>query len=118
MTKKILVCDDDEGILDIVKLILENKNYQVKTINSGKGIEKKVSEYSPDLILLDLWIPGMDGREITRVLKRQPKTKKIPIIIVSALNETEKISKEIGADGFLPKPFDINDLIKTVEKYT
>lgn len=116
--KKILVCDDDEGILDIVRVILESKNYQVKTISSGKSIEKRISEYSPDLILLDLWIPGMDGKEITRILKRQSKTKNIPIIIISALNETEKISKEIGADSFLSKPFDINDLINVVEKYS
>jgi DNA-binding response OmpR family regulator len=118
MVKKIFVCDDDEGILDIVKIILENKGYEVNVTSSGKGIEKKITNYMPDLILLDLWIPGMDGKEITKVLKRQQKTKKIPIIIISALNETEKISKEIGADGFLSKPFDINDLIKIVEKYT
>src|SRR5689334_12889493 len=96
--KKILVCDDDEGILDIVSIILENKGYEVKIINTGKGIEKKVLQYKPDLILLDLWLAGMDGKEISKILKRDTRTKKIPIIIVSALTETQKISQEIGAD--------------------
>jgi DNA-binding response OmpR family regulator len=113
---KILVCDDDQGILDIVSIILESNDYQVKTLNNGKSIEKKISDYKPDLILLDLWMPGADGKEVTKILKRQELTKNIPIIIVSALNETEKISKEIGADGFLAKPFDMNDLLLTVEK--
>lgn len=117
MVKKILVCDDDEGILDIVKIILENKDYQVETISTGKAIERRIIAYQPDLILLDLWIPGMDGKEITKILKRDEKLSKIPIIIISALNETKKISREIGADDYLAKPFDINDLISIVEKY-
>jgi two-component system phosphate regulon response regulator PhoB len=117
MSKKILVCDDDEGILDIIKIILENKNYQVETVSSGKAIEKKILKYMPDLILLDLWIPGIDGKEITKVLKRDKKLKKIPIVIISALNETGKISQEIGADDFLSKPFDLTDLTNVVEKY-
>lgn len=118
MSKQILVCDDDPSILEIIKIILEDSGFVVKILSSGKGIEKKVLEYQPDLILLDIWMPGIDGKEITKLLKRKKETKNIPIIVVSALNETEKLAKELGADDFLAKPFDMNDLLSKANKYT
>lgn len=118
MSKKILVCDDDLGIIEVLRIILETNNYTVRVLTEGKGIVKKVIEYQPHLILLDLWMPGVAGKEITGLLKKEEKTKHIPIIIVSALNETEKIAKEIGANGFLCKPFDMNELLNKVESMT
>ncbi len=118
MAKKILVCDDDEGILEIIKIMLGESGYDVKTVNTGKGIEKKIEEYQPDLILLDLWLAGMDGREIIKVVRRNNSLKGIPVVIISALNDTEKISEEIHADGFLAKPFDMEQLLQTAKKYT
>lgn len=114
---KVLVCDDDEGILEVIKIILESNNYEVMTISSGKGIQKKILEFKPNLIFLDLWMPGIDGKEVTKLLKSNLETKGIPLIVVSALNETEKIATQIGADGFLSKPFDIDDLLKIVKNY-
>lgn len=116
-TKKILVCDDDQSILEVVEIVLTSNNYQVSTLTNGKAIQKKVIDLQPDVILLDLWMPGIDGKEITKLLKSNDQTKNIPIIILSALNDTEKIAHSIGADNFLAKPFDINDLLKMVEKY-
>ncbi len=116
--KKILVCDDDEGILEVLKIVLENNNFQVKEVNSGKAIQKRVEEYKPDLVLLDFWMPGIKGREIIKLLKNDVQTKNIPILLLSAVNAGEKIAQESGADGFLSKPFDIMDLVKTVQKYT
>lgn len=115
---KILVCDDDQGILEIIKIILETHNYQVKVLNNGKSIQKQVASFQPDLILLDIWMPGIDGREVTKVLKRSDTAKGIPIIIISALNETKKMAASIGAQGFLSKPFEMNDLLSTVGKYS
>lgn len=113
---KILVCDDDPGIVEVIKIILEENKYNVQTIQTGKGIQKQIGHFKPDLIFLDLWMPGIDGKEITKVLKRDPRTKKIPIIIISALNDTESISSDIGADDFISKPFAIPDLLEVVEK--
>lgn len=114
---KILVCDDDQSILEVISIILEQNKYQVKTLSSGKAIKKNIDIFKPDLIFLDLWMPGIEGSEITQLLKRDEKTRSIPIIIISALNDTEKIAKKYGADGFLTKPFNMADLVKTVEKF-
>jgi CheY-like chemotaxis protein len=116
MKKRVLICDDDEGISEVTRIILEENGYDTKLCNTGKAIQKKVKEYQPDLILLDLWMPGIDGKETTKLLKTNPETRHIPIIIVSALNEIQGIAKAIGADGFISKPFEIKDLIAKVEE--
>jgi DNA-binding response OmpR family regulator len=116
--KKILVCDDDRSILEVIKIILEENGFGVLTLQTGKGILKKVKDYRPDLILLDIWMPGIDGKEITKLFKKDKDTKDIPIIIISALNETQKLSKNIGADGFLSKPFEMTDLLDIANKFT
>lgn len=118
MSKKILVCDDDQGILEVIKIVLEKEGFEVKLLANGRGIQKIIKDYKPDLILLDIWMPGVDGEEITKILKKTEETSKIPIVVISALNTTEKIAQESGADDFLEKPFDISDLVKIVKKYT
>lgn len=113
---KILVCDDDPGILEVIKIILEENNIEVITTATGKGIQKLIAGNKPDMLFLDLWMPGIEGEEITKILKRDPETKKIPIIIISALNDTKDIAKKVGADGFISKPFTIDGLLEVVEK--
>lgn len=116
--KKVLLCDDDDGIVSVMKIILETAGYEVAALNSGKAILKKVEFYKPDIVLLDVWMPGIDGKEITRILKRDEEYKDIPVILVSALNDTRKIATEVGADGFLYKPFDMGNFLTLVQKYT
>lgn len=118
LQKKILICDDDEGIVEVMRIILEDNGYQVKTLNNGKAIHKKTLEYSPDIIFLDIWMPGIDGREVTKLLKSDKQTAQLPIVVISALNDTKKIAQEVRADDFLEKPFDMTDLLNMVEKYT
>lgn len=115
--KKILVCDDDEGISEVIRIILEGANYQVNSLNSGHAIQKKIQQYEPDVILLDMWMPGIEGKEIIIMLKRSKNLSHIPIIVVSALSNTKDISRKYGADDFLEKPFDTNKLLSLVEKY-
>lgn len=115
---KVLVCDDDQSILEVIKIMLEESGFEVVTINSGKGIQKKITEIKPNLILLDIWMPGMDGKEIITLLRRDKKLRDIPIVVISALNDTENIAKKSGADGFLSKPFSMEDLVGVVYKYT
>lgn len=117
-SKRILVCDDDMGILDVISILLKDNGYHVKLLSNGKAIIKRIEAYNPDLVLLDLWMPGIDGKEITKLLKSCNETKNIPIIIISALDTAKKISKDIGADDFIEKPFDIYDLLNKVKKYT
>ena len=115
--KKILVCDDDNGILEVITIILETNNYEVKTVNTGKAIQKRIKEFQPDLIFLDIWMPGIEGREIVKLLKASKETSSIPIIIISALSEGEikKIIEDTKADDYLSKPFDMQALLSKVE---
>lgn len=117
MSKKaILVADDDPAILDSLSIMLEDAGYEVITTVDGQTV-KEVKDKLPDLILLDIWMSGMDGRDICRSLKNNSKTKSIPIIMFSANKDTEKIAKEAGADGFIAKPFDMTEMLELVEKH-
>jgi DNA-binding response OmpR family regulator len=114
--KKILVADDDQGILDALKMLLEEVGYEVNTISDGETM-RSVKNYYPDLLLLDIWMSGVDGRDICRQLKAQEKTKRIPIIMISANRDTEQIAKDAGADDFISKPFQMEELLEKVAKY-
>jgi CheY-like chemotaxis protein len=113
--KCVLVCEDDEGITDIAQIVLESRGYNVIIQNDSTGVYNRIAEVKPDLILLDLWMPGLSGEEITRQLKADPQTKHIPIIIMSANKDTAQIAREAGAEAFLAKPFDIVALENIVE---
>jgi CheY-like chemotaxis protein len=115
--KKVLVADDDPAILDSVSMLLEELGYSVETSVNGETIFKMQNDL-PDILLLDIWMSGRDGRDICKKLKEQNHTKHIPIIMVSANKDTEKIARQAGADDFLAKPFDINELNQKIEKYT
>src|SRR5438876_52256 len=116
--RRILVCDDDPGVVEVITIMLQEEGHEVKTLNSGKAIQKRVQEYSPDIILLDIWMPGIDGKQVAKLLKDNPDTGHIPIIVISALNDTEKIAKEAGADDFLAKPFEMDNLLTKIKTFT
>lgn len=116
MKKKVIVVDDDQGILEVIKIILEEENYEVVTIDEGKTIVKRITEEKPDVVLLDIWMSGQDGGEIAKQLKSNDETKNIPIIMVSAKNDTEKVAQDAGADDFITKPFDMDVLLEKVKK--
>ena len=113
----ILIIDDDESILDAVSLLLSDFGYHVDTISRGEEARVKVPELLPNIILLDVLMSGVDGRDICKSLKQDEKTKHIPIIMLSAHPGVSKNMSEYGADGFLSKPFEIDDLLKTIEKF-
>ncbi len=115
--KKILVADDDASIVDAIKMILEDEGYDVDTTVDGETVSK-MFENQPDLLLLDIWMSGQDGRDICKALKAQESTKHIPIIMVSANKDTEEMAKISGAEDFLAKPFELEDLLAKVKKYT
>lgn len=117
MTKKILIAEDDTAILEVMKIILEGEKYEIISTDDKNTIYSLVLSQKPSLILLDIWLSGYDGGKIAKTLKANNETKNIPLIMISANNETEKITKESGANDFLLKPFDIDDLINIVKKY-
>lgn len=115
--KVVLVVDDDSSILEVLKIVLEESNFKVIALDNGVGIENVVIETKPHIMLLDLWIPGLDGKEILQTIKQNPKTAHIPIIIMSASNGLAQTAEEIKADGFLAKPFNIEDLENTITRF-
>ena len=120
MAKKILVIEDDKDIRDTIVYVLEEEKYEVVSSDNAR-ILKKLHEISPDLILLDNWLTDWSsdasGQEISRELKDDPATSHIPVVIISAVNNIEEITKAGNADGYLKKPFDLTELIAIVKKH-
>jgi DNA-binding response OmpR family regulator len=114
--KKILVADDDPGIIDAINFVLSENGYHVTSVLQGEKVID-MFRFKPDLLLLDIWMSGSDGREICKELKHQESTKDVPIIMISANKDTEQMAKIAGADDFVSKPFEIDDLLEKVRKY-
>jgi two-component system alkaline phosphatase synthesis response regulator PhoP len=105
--ERLLVVEDDEDILQLLKYNLAKEGYQVSGVTSGEEALKLLKSEVPDLILLDLMLPGVDGLEVCRHLKRNARTGQIPIIMLTAKGEEADIvtGLELGADDYIPKPF-------------
>jgi two-component system phosphate regulon response regulator PhoB len=103
----ILVVDDEEDILELVRYNLVKEGYRVTTVASGEEALKSARSIQPDIILLDLMLPGVDGLEVCRLLKQDPKTHHLPIIMLSAKGEEADIVSglELGAADYITKPF-------------
>jgi len=117
MTRKsILAVDDEEDILELMRYNLTREGFLVSTAANGEDALKAVSQKNPDLILLDLMLPGMDGLEICRLLKKDRKTAEIPIVMLTAKGEESDIiaGLELGADDYVTKPFSMKVLIARV----
>lgn len=116
--KKILLVDDDPGIVDAMLLILEDEGYQVHALTDGTQVLTTADEFQPDIILLDILISGTDGRDICRALKHNEQFQHIPVILVSAHPSTKQSALKSQADDFMEKPFDFDVLLKKIEHYT
>ena len=114
--QRILVVDDDSGVLEAINIILVDSGFKVKTIMRADEFEKVMTSFRPDLVMLDIWMPKISGEELCRKIKGNDDLKKIPVVLLSASNRTEKISKKCKADDYLTKPFDMEDLIETVKR--
>ena len=117
--KKILVVDDDPDILDALQFMLEDAGYEVKTTEKGEYAENlhDTNGELPDVIILDVLLSGKDGRLICQKLKSQQETKRIPIIMISAHPNAKQSVSAVGADDFMAKPFDMDELLATIAKY-
>ena len=115
-SKNILVVEDDLDIRELISFNLANEGHQVFEANDGEVGIDKARNNNPDLILLDLMLPGIQGLDVCRIIKSDQETKEIPIIMVTALGQEEDIVKglETGADDYITKPFSIKVLIARV----
>ncbi|MGQ0645100.1 MAG: response regulator transcription factor [Elusimicrobiota bacterium] len=117
--KKILVVDDEKFLVELLAVNLAPEGFAVVAAPDGEsGVEKSLSE-SPDLILMDLRMPRMDGYEACRRIKSDPKTRHIPVLLISAHSQRDDIKKgiEAGAADYIRKPFDVARVIETVKKF-
>ena len=110
---RILVIDDEEDILELVKYNLEREGYLVDCVDTGEEAIKRAIAIRPDGILLDLMLPGVDGIEVCRELRKNPDTRTIPIIMMTAKGEESDVVSglEVGADDYVPKPFSTKILV-------
>jgi two-component system alkaline phosphatase synthesis response regulator PhoP len=116
---KILIVDDDEGILEAISVMLQMEGYEVFTSSqNGKYLFGLISKNNPDLILLDVLLSGVDGRDVCKQLKNNPVSKHTPVIMISAHLSARKNFYEYGAQAFLAKPFNIDELLETITKFT
>ena len=116
--RRILVIDDEDDLRKVVTYQLKASGYEVITAKDGEeGLEKARAE-TPDLIILDLMLPKIEGRKGCGLLKNDARYKSIPIILFTARVQTEdvELSKEVGADAYITKPFETSDLIGVVER--
>ncbi len=116
---RILLVDDEPDIVETVSFMLQSRNYQVSVASGGQeGIEKAREEH-PDLLLLDIMMPDIDGYDVCMKLKGDADTKDIPIIMLTAKGESEAVLKShsLGADDYVVKPFSLPTLLSKLKKF-
>ena len=118
MGKKIVVIEDDPTSQKFLELVLAKEGYTVVTASNGLDGLRKIREETPDLLLLDVMLPGVDGFEISHRLHSEPEKTKIPIIMMSAKaqNSDKDAALKVGANAFLSKPIDRIELLKTISE--
>ena len=114
---KILVVDDDTDILGLVEMLLNSHHYKVRAISRWQEIDNSINNFKPDLVLLDVSLGGADGREICKKIKSEKENASLPIILFSANPEMGKFLKECHAQSFIPKPFELKNLLGTISHY-
>ena len=119
MAKKILVIEDYKETAELIKTIFEMKGHVVSLAYDGTSGLQMAAGDKPDLIILDVMLPGMNGIEVCKQLKSAPETAKVPVIIVSVLAASEEamIGKDAGADDYIAKPFNTAELVRIAGKY-
>ena len=115
---KILIVDDEPNVVIVIKDRLEAKGYETITAKDGEEALAKARSEEPDLILLDIMLPKMDGFKVCRMLKFDERYKQIPIVMLTAkaTQADVKTGKETGADAYMVKPFDFDTLLMTIER--
>lgn len=115
---RILIVDDDVTIQQLLEVNLELEGYEVQIAGNGEDALRQVGEWRPDLVLLDVMMPKLDGREVCRRIKSSPDTAGTPIVFLSARAQDMDVNAglELGASAYVRKPFDPVELLEVIEK--
>lgn len=111
---KLLIIDDDEDISAMLYLLLRSREFEVAVVTKSEDIFSTIKTYQPDIILLDVFLTGYDGRVICKQLKFHPDSKHIPVIMVSGDDQILQTVEQYGADDFIQKPFDSEEVVKKI----
>lgn len=116
MAAKILLVDDEKEFVDMIKMRLEAKNYAVITAYDGIEALNKTRELRPDLIILDIMLPNLDGYQVCRMIKFDKTFGEIPIILLTALDQQKdrKLGEQVRADAYITKPFEPEELVEKI----
>lgn len=112
---KILLVDDSTELLEVFTMIFTSNDFEVQTASDRKTLQQELSTFQPDVVLMDVMLGGLDGRELCKEIKQNNPDRKIAVILLSASPEVLKEYKKYGADDVIEKPFDINTIINKVD---
>ncbi len=114
--KTILAVDDERDITEMLTLLLESEGYRVLTASGGAEALSLLESEKPDLILLDIMMPGVDGHQVCRAIREHKRFEDVPVVMLTAKNDVVHIAQAVdeGADGFIVKPFEVEQLLRTL----
>ncbi len=117
--QKILIVEDEESLLKLESILLTSKGYDVRGVSNGQQALDAISEERPDLVLLDIMLPEIDGFEVCQRIKDDPETKDIPVIMLTAKKSREDMARgeKVGADWYITKPFKSAMVIETIQRF-
>ncbi len=114
---RVLLADDDPRVLSVVSRYLDLEGYDMSTVSDGEAAVTTATRDRPDLIILDIMMPGIDGIEACRRIRANAATAQTPVLMFSALSEEAELARLAGADGMLPKPFNLPALAEAVKTF-
>lgn len=114
---RILIVEDEESLLKLESILLTSRGYQVRGVTDGVAALKEISENRPDLVLLDIMMPGIDGFEVCRRIKEDPSTKDIPVVMLTAKKSSMDQARgaQVGADAYITKPFKSVKIMEVID---
>ena len=117
--RTILIVDDEEDVLDLLQLVFETSGFEVRRASTGKSAVSSAYEQPPDVVLLDVMMPEMDGWQVLRTLKGDERTRKVPVVMLSARAERrdKMIGLQEGAEGYIAKPFSPAEVVREVQSF-
>jgi DNA-binding response OmpR family regulator len=116
MRENILVVDDTPAIVDALRMMLEIAGYVVATTSDSREVMRLLEEQRPDLLLLDIMMPGSNGKDLCQQIKQQEWLRHMPVLLISARRDVADIVVQAGADGSIPKPFKMKALLEVIDK--
>ena len=117
--KRILIVEDEESLLKLESILLTSRGYEVKGVTDGQAALDAMPSMQPDLVLLDIMLPEIDGFEVCRQIKENPATKHIPVIMLTAKKSRDDMARgeQVGADWYITKPFKSAMVIETIQRF-